>query len=412
MNKNVLKKFVIVALSPIGNGLSGGDRIFIELARHLGRKGYKTHIITWKDGKQMCERQSLKEKNVAYTVVKIPDVLTKNFFVCYITRILYGMYLGLTLAIHTTKKGEITSFYSASDFLMDVLPCFIYKIRYASIIWIGTWFQTAPNPLKGYTLGERKNTYKWNAFFYWFSQHLAKPFIGAKADIVIVNNENEKKEYPEFAKKNKILVILGGLDIKKIEQFKKNHKKFVKKYDAVFQGRFHPQKGVIEIIEIWKKVVLKKPNAKLVMIGDGYLMEQVKEKIKELRLQKNILLEGYVFDGVKKYTLFSESKMVVHPAFFDSGGMAAGEAMAFGLPGIGFNLVSYQSYYPTGMAKVPIGDKEAFAKAILAFLNNDTLRRKVGKEAMTMVSHWTWDEKVKAIVEKIRYCYFVKDNLR
>ena len=46
--------------------------------------------------------------------------------------------------------------------------------------------------------------------------------------------------------------------------------------------------------------------------------------------------------------------MVVHPAIFDSGGMAAAEAMAWGLPGVSFDLPALKTYYPQGMIKNPL----------------------------------------------------------
>ncbi len=71
-------------------------------------------------------------------------------------------------------------------------------------------------------------------------------------------------------------------------------------------------------------------------------MKEVKFKINELRLQNNIKLFGFVFDGPEKYRVFSQSKIVVHPSYFDSGGMAAAESMLFGMPCVGFDLPAYK----------------------------------------------------------------------
>lgn len=60
--------------------------------------------------------------------------------------------------------------------------------------------------------------------------------------------------------------------------------------------------------------------------------------------------------------------------------MASAEAMAFGLPCIGFNLKSDQSYYPHGMIKVKAGDLEAFADEIISLLTNRAHREKIGRE--------------------------------
>ena len=212
------------------------------------------------------------------------------------------------------------------------------KVRYPKIKWVATWYQTAPNPFVGYAEGDRAKKYRLSALLYWLSQLPIKPLISVFADFVLVNNEEEKKQFPKLNSKKRIIVVYGAVDLERITNYKLEFKNLPKVYDAVFQGRFHPQKGAVELIEIWKKVVDKNKNAKLAMIGDGPLMDDIKLQITNYKLEKNIKLFGYVFDGIKKYKIFSQSKIVVHPAFYDSGGMASAEAMAFGLPCIGFNL--------------------------------------------------------------------------
>jgi len=189
--------------------------------------------------------------------------------------------------------------------------------------------------------------------------------------------------------------MYGAVDVSAIHVFETKYLQLAKKYDAVFQGRFHPQKGVVELIDIWKQVVAVKPHAKLALIGNGPLWNDVSQKIEELGLQNNVILLGYVFDGKKKYTTFMQSKIVVHPAFYDSGGMASAEAMAFGLPCVGFNLPAYRDYYPKGMLKVPQTNLKAFAKAVLTLLNNKNMYKTYAFEAKSMVmKSWSWDTRV------------------
>jgi glycosyltransferase involved in cell wall biosynthesis len=138
------------------------------------------------------------------------------------------------------------------------------------------------------------------------------------------------------------------------------------------------------------------------MIGDGPLFKNVESRIKNLGLQKNVKLFGYLFDGPKKYSIFARSKIVVHPAFYDSGGMASAEAMAFGLPCVGFNLEAYKSYYPKGMVKAKLGDLDGFAREILKFLRNEKYRLRVGKEAKEMIEeNWDWRIRAYEVAEKI-----------
>ena len=394
-----MKNIHIFALAAHGMGISGGDRIFIEFARRWQKKAFVTIYVN-EEGKEMCGNQNLLEgKNLKYVIWNTSKINKFGFVVTYFYRILRAVVGSLKLKI---KNNSATVIYSASEFWMDSLPAFILKLRYPKIIWAASWYQTAPNPIKGYAEGDRDEKYTFKALLYWLSQLPIKPLISNFADFVLVNNEIEKKEFPKLSKNNRAIVVLGAVDLDRINKWQSKNKKIDKIYDAVFQGRFHPQKGVVELVEIWEKVVEKSPKAKLAMIGDGPLMEDVKTKIKNLKLEKNINLFGYVFDGDRKYKTFSQSKLVVHPAFYDSGGMASAEAMAFGLPCVGFNLKSYESYYPSGMVKVEIGDLSAFSMAILKLLKNYKLRYKIANEGLEMLnSSWSWDIRASHILKSI-----------
>ena len=390
-------KFHFIALAAVGEGLSGGDRIFIELARRWSKSGHVIHIYTWQEGYNIIRAQNLSGKNIHFHILDLSVFPKFGFFVNYLTRIVVGIYLGLTLKI---KNGGYV--YSCSDFLMDSLPAWILKLRHPKIIWFAGWYQTAPNPLKGYTEGSRKRAYHLTAFWYWLSQAFAKPPISKWANFVLINNENEKVVFPRLSQLDRTVVVLGAVDVDSSLSFQKLHSQEKKMYDALFVGRFHPQKGVLEMVEIWDKVTKVLPNAQLGMIGDGELMPGVKAKIKQLKLVNNITLFGYVYDGPYKYEIFNQSKLVVHPAFYDSGGMFSAEAMVFGLPVVGFDLSSYASYYPQGMLKIRVGDLEAMAQTILKLLKDSSARVKLGQQAKDMiVKNWSWDIRASQVLKRL-----------
>ena len=391
------KKIYIFALAAHGKGISGGDRIFIEFARHWSAD-YPVEIFVWEEGFKMCQRQGLDVLSIMYYVSSMNPWKHLGFIINYLARIVEGVKIGLTLKI---KDPENTIVYSASEFWMDSLPALFLKLRYPNVRWIAAWYQTAPMPLKGFS-EENKQRISFSSLLYWLVQLPIKPLISKFADFVLVNNEEEKKQFPKHDSNNKAIVVLGAVDLQSINKWKRKFSKLPKVYDGVFQGRFHPQKGVVELVEIWKRVVSERPLAKLAMIGDGPLMKSVKLKVKNLKLEKNIKLTGYLFDGEEKYKIFASGKVVVHPAFYDSGGMAAAEAMAFGLPCVGFNLNSYKYYYPKGMAKVKIGELDSFADKILQLLSTEKLYKKISKEATQLINYkWSWEVRSRQILDQV-----------
>ncbi|MDO8638246.1 MAG: glycosyltransferase [Candidatus Daviesbacteria bacterium] len=389
----MIKTFHIFANAALGKGLSGSDRIFIEFAKKLNKE-FKVVVHVWEEGYLMCKRQGLE--NVEFEIMELKFWNKYGFFICYLARIVKSIWYGLFAKMENSQQVVL---YSASEFWMDSIGVFILKLRFPKIRWVAAWFQTAPNPIFGFSSGNRETKYRLSAFYYWLMQLPVKPLIAKFADFILVNNELEKSQFPHLNKLQRVLVILGAVNTENINKYLKKYKNLPKIYDGVFQGRFHPQKGVVELIEIWKLVTKKIPSAKLALIGDGPLMDEVKLKIKQLKLENNIQIFGYVFDGSQKYKIFASSKIVVHPAFFDSGGMAAGEGMFFGLPGVGFNLDSYQSYYPMGMVKVKVGDLKSFSGYIIRLIKNKDMREKIGNEARKMIKEsWSWDERVNQLL--------------
>lgn len=408
MNKRKTK-FHFFALAVTGTGISGGDRIFIELARRWSKK-FSLTIHTSHEGKRLCNAQNLKEKKLTITSLKNKSV-ENLFLINYVYKIFAGIKLGLTLTLEEPKNAVL---YPASEFWMDFIPSFLIKLRYPQAKLVATWYQTAPSPLRGYNEQKTKNKkhmgreegYNFSALLYWLAQLPIKPLVKKYADKVIVNNEDEKKRYPEHTERGDTIVLIGAVplsDIRRYQNKKQRTKnKEQKKYAGVFQGRFHPQKGVVELIDIWKKVVDEKPKAKLAMIGDGPLMDDVRTRITEYGLQENVKLFGYVFDGPKKYKIFSQSKVVLHPAFYDSGGMASAEAMAFGIPCVGFDLKAYESYYQKGMLKVEKGNLDAFAKKVVKLLEDKKLYEKTAGNAGEMIEkNWSWDKRAQEILDQI-----------
>lgn len=394
-NNNLLS-FHFWAMAAEGKGISGGDRIFIEFARRWSKR-FPITIHLWKEGYEMCERQGLASKNITFKVYSTKPWVSLGYLINYFARIFVSLIKSANLSLKEPRNVVI---YSCSEFWMDSLPALLLKLRFGGARWVAAWYQTAPKPWRGYAEGNREKKYNLKALLYWFVQFSVKPLITKYADLILVNNKEEVKEF-SGKKKGEVLVVFGAVDVEKIEEWKKKFGSLDKKYDAVFQGRFHPQKGVLELIDIWKRVILEKPKAKLAMIGDGPLMEEVKEKIKKLRLENNITLFGYVFDGPVKYGIFARSKIVVHPAFYDSGGMASAEAMSFGIPCVGFDLKAYESYYPEGMIKVRLGDLGAFAHEIVSLLEEESKRKRIGEEARNMIKRsWSWTRRAEEVLDK------------
>ncbi len=100
-----------------------------------------------------------------------------------------------------------------------------------------------------------------------------------------------------------------------------------KKYDLIFIGRLAKNKGINLFLEAVKRL-----NCKAVIVGDGPLKESLKSKIKNLKLQNNVILYGWAKDSEEIARLLNQSRILVMPSYNEGGPRVILEAMACGVP--------------------------------------------------------------------------------
>ena len=387
------------------DSLSGGERIIMEIYKRWIKKS-AISVYSSNFGKYTWEKGGIVLNNdfILCSFFK-DDPKTnspyKNLFFSYITR-------ALDLVRNrdfNTKIKNSDLIYSSADFWPDSLPAFYAKLKNKNLIWVAGFYLFAPSPW------QKDSPYKTNlkrwliGAMYWLTQLPIYYLVKNYADFVFVTSAPDVKKFITSKRDaSKIIVIQGGVDITESEKYLKS-KDIIpvekRKYDACFVGRFHYQKGVLELIDIWKHVCQKKNNAKLAIIGIGPLERDVRDKIKKYGLEKNIDLLGFK-DGQEKYEIFKQCKIMVHPATYDSGGMAAAEGMAWGLPGVSFDLEALKTYYPKGMVKTEQGNIEQFSENILKLLNEENYYNKISSNAHNLIIEtWNWNKRSDLIYNKV-----------
>lgn len=378
----------IIANSVVSsNEISGGDRIFIELGKRINQN-WDLNIMTPDVGRKLCIKYGVIAK---YLIVPCSySWETKRSGPLGLARVFIRRIIMALPLIAGIKDRSII--YSSSDLMTDTIPAFFTKLRNRRCKWIAGLHLIAPSPWKGYKKVYAKgfSTPKLGGVFYYLSQKLSLFLMSKKADLILVMNDLDKAV---LLKKNfhsdKILVRSGGVDIQEFSSVNNVNKK----YDASFVGRFHPQKGIFDLVKIWKHVCYAKQNAKLVIVGAGErkLESELRNKIIDERLRQNILLVGFL-DEEEKIRVLKSSRVFLFPSTYESWGLAACEAMACGLPVIAYDLPIYNKIFPNGMIRTPIGDVEKFANNILNLLDNEQLYDRISKEAKTQALEYDWSK--------------------
>lgn len=134
----------------------------------------------------------------------------------------------------------------------------------------------------------------------------------------------------------KVYLLNNAIDVKK---FKYNEKKRKEKRNELnikdntlvigHIGRFVKQKNHEFLIDIFNEIHKQNKNILLLLAGEGPLKEEVKEKVKELGLEKNVQFLGQRNDANELYQAFDA---FVLPSLYEGLPVVGVEAQSSGLP--------------------------------------------------------------------------------
>ena len=151
---------------------------------------------------------------------------------------------------------------------------------------------------------------------------------------------------------------------------------------AIAVGRYSHQKGFDDLIRAWSIVVKYNAEWKLNIYGEGEQRDLLEDLIKRYQLTQNVFLKSSVKDIGKEYL---SSSLLVMTSRYEGLPMVLLEAQSYGLP-----IVSYackcgpRDIITDGKDGflVPEGDIEQFAKDVVKLIDNQSLIRDFGEEAL------------------------------
>ena len=137
-------------------------------------------------------------------------------------------------------------------------------------------------------------------------------------------------------KKGKVTILPNAIDPERFKFSESARREIRKQYgikddDFVIGhvGRFYPQKNHDFLIDVFSEVRKQKPNAKLLLLGDGPLQDNIRQKVGSLGLA-----EAVVFAGLQKdpAPFYSAMDVFAFPSLWEGLGIVLLEAQYNGLP--------------------------------------------------------------------------------
>lgn len=183
---------------------------------------------------------------------------------------------------------------------------------------------------------------------------------GARENIAILGGE-KKAQYGLWG--------IWGVDRKQFYPARNKARK-----NVIFVGRIVAQKGVFDLIKAFSKVAKKITDVRLIMVGKGEALNEVKKEVANYNLQKVVSFVGEVKDKeITKY--YRKGSVLAFPSKSkrwskEQVGMVAIEAMASGLPVVAYDSGSIGEFVINNKTGILVkeGDVDGLAEGIARLL--------------------------------------------
>jgi glycosyltransferase involved in cell wall biosynthesis len=223
--------------------------------------------------------------------------------------------------------------------------------------------------------------------FFW-SERKTTRWLSKYAQLVICGTKFVEADYKRLEQnlglKHVPTAASGyGVDLAKMP----DSSEFPKNYDVVHLGRLHEHKGVFHLGPLWKKVVEQRPEAKLLVIGEGPHRPRVEQMCAELGIRQNVHFTGGIPEA-EKDRLLCESRIGLSLSFEEGWGLSINEFLAAALPVVAYALPIFDVVFPEQLYRIKVGDTEAAAAEIVRLLANNEERKDSGKRGRQFVMQY------------------------
>ena len=165
-------------------------------------------------------------------------------------------------------------------------------------------------------------------------------------------------------------------------------------------GQFRKQKNHTFILSLAEKLCARNKKVVFLLVGDGPLLEQVREDAAARGLENRILFTGTRTDI---QDLMGIMDIFVFPSLWEGFGMAVVEAQAAGLPVIMSTNIPDEIPLITPSVKLPLDDIEAWndaCKQLIEYVRKNDKRKKSLPRKLEQFSLDTWIRNIERIYSR------------
>ena len=240
------------------------------------------------------------------------------------------------------------------------------------------WFYETPFPINfiGYHFLEKR----------WLRTYIDLPTVAV--------SNSTKNDLIDLGFK-KIFLVSEGIGFSPLDKIPKKEVN----PSIIFLGRLKKAKRPRILIEAFKLVKEKIPDAILLIAGDGYIREELEKKAGD-----GVEFLGHVSEN-EKINLLSKAWVLVNPSIREGWGINIIEANACGTPCIAFDVHGLRDSIVDGKTGLIVKDTssvKSLGKTIVEFIQNSKLRKEFNYNALEWSAKFTWDRSAKEFLNILK----------
>jgi cellulose synthase/poly-beta-1,6-N-acetylglucosamine synthase-like glycosyltransferase/glycosyltransferase involved in cell wall biosynthesis len=238
-----------------------------------------------------------------------------------------------------------------------------------------------------------------------FLEKIAMPLVYWRTPFITVSESSRRGMEMLGVGKAGIRVVPPGANLERLSTGEKSAHPTV-----LYLGRLKAYKSVDVLIRAFALVVRHRPEAMLIIAGDGEEARSLRKLAHSLGLSKHqVIFMGKVSEDTK-LRLLQMAWVLVNPSLMEGWGMVTIEANACGTPVIASNVPGLRDsvHNPHTGYLVRYGDSLALARSISVVLSDARLRSSMGRKALAWARKFEWQKSSRRFFRLLRGAYALR----
>jgi len=363
---------ITIIIDDLGKG--GAQQIVYELARKLDKSKYKiTIILTQGKTNSLLERQMTEEqKNGDYSLVFMKKPLfshikSSNIFNRIVKRALRSL-------------SDFLIIPSLGREIKKTKPDIIHAHQRGILAGYWTLFHGVPLIATVHTSPESTFNHECEILIF-------KTLVFYKRIIVVGISKFNSELNKKFWRLNDYCVRYVNNGINIADFYHKQHEIFT----FINVSRQDKNKNQSLILRSFARLLRENPvrRLKLILVGGGYAHEQLKEETVKLGINEFVEFTG-IIKNAKDFLAVSD--VYVSSSHREGIPLSVLEGMASGLPVIATDAGGVRDLAQDNGILIADDDEDGMLAAMKKLINNDELRRSMGKKSLEMVQAYSASE--------------------